>query len=55
MGQAMRRYGVSECRACCILGQPRGTQRYRPILRLDDGSCIRPAGASRPTVQKEEE
>jgi putative transposase len=34
--RAIERHGVSERRACRILSQPRGTQRYRPILRPDE-------------------
>ena len=34
--QARGKYGVSERKACQLLGQPRGTQRYRPILRADE-------------------
>ena len=30
MGEARRKLGVSERRACRALGQPRGTQRYQP-------------------------
>ncbi|MBY0267929.1 MAG: IS3 family transposase [Burkholderiales bacterium] len=36
VAQAIERHGVSQRRACRILSQPRGTQRYRPILRPDD-------------------
>ena len=36
MVRAIERHGVSERRACRILSQPRGTQRYRPILRPDE-------------------
>lgn len=36
MAQAIERHGVSQRRACRILSQPRGTQRYRPILRPDE-------------------
>ena len=36
MAQAIERHGVSQRRACRILSQPRGTQRYRPILRSDE-------------------
>ncbi len=36
MAQAIERHGVSQRRACRILSQPRGTQRYRPILRTDE-------------------
>ena len=36
MAQAIERHGVSERRACRILSHPRGTQRYRPILRPDE-------------------
>jgi len=32
----MGRYGVSQRLACRILGQPRGTQRYRPLKRPDE-------------------
>ena len=32
----MGRYGVSQQLACRILGQPRGTQRYRPLKRPDE-------------------
>jgi hypothetical protein len=33
---ARGKHGVSQRSACRILGQPRGTQRYRPILRPDE-------------------
>jgi transposase InsO family protein len=36
VAQAIERHGVSERRACRILSQPRGTQRYRPILWPDE-------------------
>jgi len=36
VAQAIERHGVSERRACRILSHPRGTQRYRPILRPDE-------------------
>ena len=36
MAQAIECHGVSQRRACLILSQPRGTQRYRPILRPDE-------------------
>ena len=36
MAQAIECHGVSQRRACRILSQPRGTQRYRPILRPDE-------------------
>jgi putative transposase len=36
VAQAIERHGVSQRRACRILSQPRGTQRYRPILRPDE-------------------
>ena len=36
MAQAIERHGVSQRRACRILSQPRGTQRYRPIFRPDE-------------------
>ena len=29
-------HGVSERHACLLLGQPRGTQRYRPTQREDE-------------------
>ena len=36
MAQAIERHGVSQRRACRILSQPRGTRRYRPLLRPDE-------------------
>jgi len=33
--------GVSERRACRVLGQPRATQRYRPIVRDDEAPLVR--------------
>jgi len=36
VSQAIERHGVSQRRACRILSQPRGTQRYRPSLRPDE-------------------
>ena len=31
---------VSERRACRVLGQPRQTQRYRPIVKTDEGRLV---------------
>ena len=35
------KYGLSERRACRLLGQWRGTQRYRPMDRLDEDELTR--------------
>ena len=35
------RFGVSERRACRVLGQPRGTQRYRASPRSDEAALCR--------------
>lgn len=36
MEHARGKYGVSERKACALLAQPRGTQRYAPTLREDE-------------------
>jgi putative transposase len=36
--QARRKYGVSERYACRVLGQWRGTQRYRLMRRIDEAA-----------------
>ena len=36
MQDAPGKYGVSERRACGLLAQPRGTQRYVPTVRADE-------------------
>ena len=36
-----QRFQVSERRACCVVGQSRGTQRYSPILRSDEDALTR--------------
>jgi putative transposase len=38
---AQEEYGLSERHACRRLGQGRGTQRYTPILRSDEGALTR--------------
>ncbi len=37
MQHVREKYPVTERRACRVLGQPRTTQRYQPILRDDEG------------------
>ena len=34
-------FGVSERRACCVVKQPRGTQRYIPTQRADEDLLTR--------------
>ena len=36
MTRIREQYGLSERHACRIVSQPRGTQRYVPILRADE-------------------
>ena len=38
---ARERYGLSERRACRIVSQPRGTQRYVPTVRADEDGLTR--------------
>jgi putative transposase len=38
---ARTKYGLSERRACRLLGQPRGTQRYVPVPRADEDALTR--------------
>ena len=38
---ARERYGLSERRACRIVSQPRGTQRYVPTVRADEDELTR--------------
>jgi putative transposase len=38
---ARERYGLSERRACRIVAQPRGTQRYVPTVRADEDGLTR--------------
>ena len=35
------KYGLSERRACRIVSQPRGTQRYAPTVRADEDALTR--------------
>ena len=37
MQHVQERHGVTERRACRVLGQPRTTHRYRPIIADDEG------------------
>lgn len=41
MGRIREKYGLSERRACRIVGQPRGTQRYIPTVRADEDALTR--------------
>ena len=41
MEHACRKYGVSEREACRVLKQWRGTQRYVPLYRADEGALTR--------------
>ena len=41
MSHACTEHGISERRACQLVNQPRGTQRYRPIQRDDEDSLTR--------------
>ena len=36
MSHARQAHGLSERRACLVVKQPRGTQRYRPTQRDDE-------------------
>jgi len=36
-----REKGLSERRACCLVNQPRGTQRYQPTQRNDEDELTR--------------
>ncbi|MFO7957604.1 MAG: IS3 family transposase [Candidatus Brocadiia bacterium] len=41
VGRAQQRLGVSERRACKVVGQPRSTQRYRPRRAKDEVRLVR--------------
>ncbi len=41
MSHACTEHGISERRACQLVNQPRGTQRYQPIQRDDEDSLTR--------------
>ena len=41
MERAQQEYGLSERHACRLLGQWRGTQRYRPLRRTDEDALTR--------------
>lgn len=41
MGRIREKYGLSERRACRIVRQPRGTQRYIPTVRADEDALTR--------------
>ena len=41
MSHARTEHGISERRACQLVNQPRGTQRYQPIQRDDEDSLTR--------------
>jgi len=39
--RAREQYGLSERHACQLLGQGRGTQRYVPMVRIDEDALTR--------------
>ena len=41
MSGIREKYGLSERRACQIVSQPRGTQRYVPTVRADEDALTR--------------
>ena len=41
MAHAREAHGLSERRACWVVKQPRGTQRYRPTQREDEDELTR--------------
>ena len=41
MGHARQEHGISERRACQLVNQPRGTQRYQPTQRDDEDALTR--------------
>ncbi len=41
MSGIREKYGLSERHACCLVGQPRGTQRYVPTVRADEDALTR--------------
>ena len=41
MGHAQEEHGISERRACQLVNQPRGTQRYQPTQRDDEDALTR--------------
>ena len=41
----VRRHGISERRACALVGQHRSTQRYRPIVPLEEAALVRAMNA----------
>jgi hypothetical protein len=41
----VRRHGISERRACALVGQHRSTQRYRPLVPLEEATLVRAMNA----------
>jgi hypothetical protein len=41
VSHACTEHGISERRACLLVSQPRGTQRYQPIQRDDEDLLTR--------------
>ena len=41
----VRRHGISERRACLLVGQQRSTQRYRPLVPLEEAALVRAMNA----------
>ena len=41
----VRRHGISERRACRLLGQHRSTQRYRALVPLEEAQLVRAMNA----------
>jgi putative transposase len=41
VGHAREEHGISERRACQLVNQPRGTQRYQPTQREDEDALTR--------------
>jgi transposase InsO family protein len=44
-GYLVRRHGISERRACRLLGQHRSTQRYRALVPLEEATLVRAMNA----------
>ena len=41
----VRRHGISERRACALIGQHRSTQRYRALVPLEEAALVRAMNA----------
>jgi len=42
----VRRHGISERRACALVGQHRSTQRYRPLVPFEEAALVRAMNAT---------